>query len=81
MFKKVARSPGQNDGNPEQFATCDQLGVELHDIDHLGVLELAQRYGLTSYDASYLWLAQNLAVELVTLDGRLARAAASLFRA
>jgi len=33
---------------------------------------------LTGYDASYLWLAQRLNAELVTLDRDLARAAALL---
>ena len=31
--------------------------------------------GLSSYDASYLWLARRLGAELVTLDARLAAAA------
>ena len=30
--------------------------------------------GLTTYDASYLWLANDLGIELVTLDRRLATA-------
>jgi predicted nucleic acid-binding protein len=33
---------------------------------------------LTGYDASYLWLAQRLDAELVTLDRPLGRAAAAL---
>ena len=33
------------------------------------------RTGLTTYDASYLWLARDLGVELVTLDRQLAEAA------
>ena len=40
------------------------------------VLELAQTEGITAYDASYLWLARLLNLELVTLDGGLATAAA-----
>jgi predicted nucleic acid-binding protein len=31
--------------------------------------------GLSAYDASYLWLARDLDVELVTLDRQLAKAA------
>jgi predicted nucleic acid-binding protein len=40
------------------------------------VLELAESEGITAYDASYLWLARLLNLELVTLDGGLATAAA-----
>jgi predicted nucleic acid-binding protein len=45
------------------------------DVDHAAVLALAQRAGLTGYDASYLHLAWTLEVELVTLDRQLAEAA------
>ena len=49
------------------------------DVDHSAVLALAQRTGLTGYDASYLLLARTLEAELVTLDRQLA-AAAETFR-
>ena len=42
------------------------------------MLALAERLQLTGYDASYLWLAQRLRSELVTLDRPLGRAAAAL---
>jgi predicted nucleic acid-binding protein len=41
-------------------------------------LPLAKDCGLTGYDASYLWLAQRLNGELVTLDQPLGRAATAL---
>ena len=50
--------------------------IESAEVDHAGVLMLAEQFRLTGYDASYLWLAQRLNAELVTLDRRLARAAA-----
>ena len=40
------------------------------------ILEIALTTGLTAYDASYLWLARQLAAELVTLDKELRQAAA-----
>jgi predicted nucleic acid-binding protein len=43
--------------------------------DHAQVLTLAERAGLTTYDASYLWLARVPGAALVTLDPRLAKAA------
>jgi predicted nucleic acid-binding protein len=48
--------------------------VETVEVDHHAVVELALRTGLTTYDASYLWLARDLAIELVTLDRQLAEA-------
>lgn len=51
------------------------IAPETLDVDHVAVVELAARTGLTTYDASYLWLANDLDVELVTLDRRLAAAA------
>jgi predicted nucleic acid-binding protein len=72
-------------GNPEGYshfldalALWDQMGIEIVAIDHLAVLPLAEQCSLTSYDASYLWLAQRLNAELVTLDRPLGRAAAAL---
>ncbi len=51
-----------------------RLQTRLVEVDHLEVLTLAEEFGLTAYDASYLWLARRLDAELVTLDSRLAEA-------
>jgi predicted nucleic acid-binding protein len=51
------------------------LAPETLNVDHSAVIELAEQTGLTTYDASYLWLARDLGVELVTLDRQLAVAA------
>jgi predicted nucleic acid-binding protein len=56
------------------------MQIALLDVDHPGVIELALATGLTTYDASYLWLASTHGAELVTLNARLARAAARLRR-
>ena len=53
------------------------LTAETVDVDHAAVLAVAKPTGLTPYDASYLWLARDLGVELVTLDRQLAAAAES----
>lgn len=37
-----------------------RMSIDLHDIDPEGVFDLALQHKLTGYDASYLWLAQNL---------------------
>jgi predicted nucleic acid-binding protein len=54
-----------------------RLGVEEIAVDHISVLELAMKTGLTAYDASYPYLAQVLEAELVTLDKQLGRMAGS----
>lgn len=43
-----------------------------------GTLEIADRYGLTSYDASYLELALRRSLPLATLDAALRNACVSL---
>jgi predicted nucleic acid-binding protein len=58
------------------FRLRTRTAIEIVAVDHVQVLALAEASGLTAYDASYLWLAQRLGAELVTLDRRLAAAAA-----
>ncbi len=78
---KLRRNPGQRDAILRQFSSQAVTTIEIREIDHRGVLELAENFGLSSYDASYLWLARALGAELVTLDRQLARAAAALGQA
>jgi len=47
--------------------------IALHEPAALDVFRLAVQTRLTAYDAAYLWLAQSLSAELVTLDDELAR--------
>ena len=72
---KIRRHPEQREALLQAFRLRIQLRVESVDVDDLGVLALAEATDLTAYDASYLWLARELAAELVTLDRRLAAAA------
>lgn len=51
------------------------LPIHWSDVDHLAVLHLATVTNLTTYDASYLYLAHALGAGLATFDKRLARAA------
>ncbi len=55
--------------------TMPGLPVETLSIDSASVLALAVATGLTVYDASYLWLAEQAGLDLVTLDTALADAA------
>lgn len=62
----------------EAFVEIDSFGIGTVDLDRpmvVMVLDLAERFGLTSYDASYLAVAIVERADLLTLDGDLALAA------
>ena len=65
---KSRRHPDQKDALAVGFGLIQRLGVEDVAVDHAEVVALALETGLTAYDASYLWLARRLGLELVTLD-------------
>jgi predicted nucleic acid-binding protein len=71
----LKKMPDRRDALAAAFEMLDRVEVDVVDIDHSEALELAERVGLTAYDASYLWLARRTGSELVTLDRRLAVAA------
>lgn len=73
---KCRRHPGERDALLAAFGMRTKLRVEEVAVDHRAALPLALASGLTLYDASYLWLARELAADLVTLDRQLERAAA-----
>jgi len=58
-----------------EYATGLALRVDVAPIDMRPVSALAERHGLSAYDASYLELALRQAFGLVTLDRTLAQAA------
>ena len=74
-FKKAAKHPGLVDQIREAFRMAERLTIEILAVDHLDVIDLATQTRLTTYDASYLWLARKTGGELVTLDKRLSKAA------
>jgi predicted nucleic acid-binding protein len=71
---KIRRQPRQREVLRTAFRLAYRLRVETVAVDHADVLDLADATGLTTYDASYLWLARALSAELVTLDRKLAAA-------
>ena len=72
---KMRRHPEQREALRAAFYLADRLAVEIVAVDHAAALHLAEVTGLTTYDASYLWLARALGGELVTLDRKRAAAA------
>lgn len=70
-----------SDDAAELFSHFLDLGIETYSLgaeEYSASLDLASRYRLTVYDASYVALASALDVRLVTADKRLAARAARL---
>lgn len=59
----------------EGLAQAAMMEIELHPINAPAVAALAMQYGLSAYDAAYLWLAADLKCPLATFDDKLATAA------
>ena len=72
--RKMRRHADQRDALLAAFGMLDRMELGFIEVDHAETVVLAERSGLTAYDASYIWLARRTGAELVTLDGRLAMA-------
>lgn len=72
---KLRRGEAEASVLQAQLADFEETAVELCDFSLPAALALAQRYGLTAYDASYLWLAAELRAPLITFDRQLGLAA------
>lgn len=71
-IKKLRRGEAHaSDG----LAAAVAMEIQLHPINATAVADLAMRYQLSAYDASYLWLAADLKCPLATFDDKLAAAA------
>lgn len=77
-LKKIRAAPHERQALLEAFSLLDELAIELHAIDLREAIALAEQTKLSVYDVSYLWLANALGAELVTLDDKLARAGEAL---
>ena len=76
--KKALRYPEQASVIARALSLSLALDVTWLDVDHDEALRLALETGLTTYDASYLYLARTLGVPLVTFDEQLRRATQSI---
>lgn len=77
-LKKLRRHPDLASEIRAAFRMAGRLKLDAVDVDQQAVLTLAENYHLTTYDASYLWLAIETGGQLVTLDKRLKAAADSV---
>ncbi len=70
-LKKLSRHPDQRDA----LLSCHQLFINMEisyvTVDTHEAVLIAENNDLTVYDASYLYLAQELGAELITLDKKL----------
>lgn len=72
-------------GLPAEVVGRALADFSAHDIELLPTeaqpqFDLARRYGLSAYDAAYLWLAAELRSPLITYDQKLGQAAISHLR-
>ena len=72
-LKKVVAHPELKSQLMLAFDLFYRLAIDTVQVDHRATVKLAMKTGLTTYDASYLWLAKELKGELITLDERLAK--------
>ncbi len=72
--KKLAQGWSE-DSVRTALADYNKQRLELHGTDVSAQFELAQRYGLSPYDAAYLWLAAEMNAPLATFDRQLGKAA------
>jgi len=70
--KKALKYPQLRERISEALEIGLSLDINWTEVDHLEVLRLTLETGLTTYDASYLYLARSLGVPLLTFDERVA---------
>jgi len=76
--RKVGQTPGQRVAFEAGLETAFAMNIRWREVNHAPVLQLALQTNLTTYDASYLYVAQALGLPLVTFDRRLQAAASTL---
>ncbi len=73
--KKMQLYPHLREELAQALETGLGLDIEIVEVDHSEALSLALHTGLTTYDASYLYLSRAQRIPLETFDEQLDRAA------
>ena len=71
--RKVLTYPGKSASIEQALLTALSLPIQWSDVDHLTVMRMAVAADITTYDASYLYLARKMGAALVTFDKQLER--------
>lgn len=74
-LKKARREPERLDALEEALGLLPRLDLHEVQVPAVEIVRLADETELTVYDAAYLWVAEDLGAELVTLDEGLGRVA------
>lgn len=69
--RKIDAAPDRRNVLLKGLDLYEGMGVRLVQVRAADAVAIAEPYGLTTYDAAYLWLARELGVELLTFDRRL----------
>ena len=72
--RKAVAYPGSSEVLSEALTAALMLPIHWRNVDHLAALRLALDAGITTYDASYLYLARALSIPLVAFDRQLLQA-------
>ncbi|GAB4236596.1 MAG: hypothetical protein OHK0028_13560 [Deltaproteobacteria bacterium] len=78
--KKIGMHPELREPLLSGFRLLQRFPVDRYGVDAEAVIFLSEKTGLSVYDASYLWLANALRADLVTLDRRLVSASRRVLR-
>lgn len=54
-----------------------EFAIERWDVEAVAVVRIGEKFGLTAYDAAYLWVAGHIRAPIATFDARVAEAARS----
>ena len=73
-LKKIKAHPDKKGLITKAFEASEELAIEYVEVEHARVIALAEETGLTTYDATYLWLVREVGGRLVTLDAKLRKA-------
>jgi predicted nucleic acid-binding protein len=74
-MNKVRRGAIGPEDAASALGEAERLDIECFEVGPREAFTLAARYGLSAYDAAYLWLAARLDAPLATFDARLGEAA------